>query len=438
MYGQTEATARMAYLPPELASKSPSAIGRAIPGGSLTIAGGADVGELVYRGPNVMLGYAHRPADLGLGRTVSTLRTGDIGRLDADGLFEILGRVGRFIKPFGVRVDLDDAERVLAEEGCSAACTGTDTELVAVVARDADPEAVHAHLTRRTGLPRHAVRVVAAEKLPRRDNGKIDYAAVAAIAAQKSRPKHRPSRRRQSVREVFRAAFPLHDLPDEASFTELGGDSLTYVQVSVGLQRVIGRVPPGWPDVPIATLAGLAPTRRWWTAVETPVVLRAAAIILVVGSHVGAFRLLGGSHVLLAVAGWAFASFALAARPATSPARAVLQSAGRIALPSALWILARSTTQVDLDPANALLVNYVIDPSRWGYWYVETLCQGLLILGLVFAVPVVRRAERAHPFGLAVAALAVAMVGRMLPDDGNEFTARMMSLHSVFWIFALG
>ena len=62
MYGQTEATARMAYLPPAIARHRPSAIGRPIPGGRLELRPVEglpdDVGELVYRGPNVMLGYA--------------------------------------------------------------------------------------------------------------------------------------------------------------------------------------------------------------------------------------------------------------------------------------------------------------------------------------------------------------------------------------------
>ena len=71
MYGQTEATARMAYLPPHLAATRPEAIGVPIPGGSFEIdpsdAGDPDEGELVYRGPNVMLGYASSRRDLALG-----------------------------------------------------------------------------------------------------------------------------------------------------------------------------------------------------------------------------------------------------------------------------------------------------------------------------------------------------------------------------------
>ncbi len=74
MYGgATEATARMAYLPTNLARTRPTAIGRPIPGGSFSIEPVDDwpddgTGELVYRGPNVMMGYAHTPPqDLALG-----------------------------------------------------------------------------------------------------------------------------------------------------------------------------------------------------------------------------------------------------------------------------------------------------------------------------------------------------------------------------------
>lgn len=83
MYGQTEATARMAYLPPELAASQPAAVGVPIEGGSFELADG----ELIYRGPNVMLGYAEHPADLALGRTVDALATGDLARRTPDGLY---------------------------------------------------------------------------------------------------------------------------------------------------------------------------------------------------------------------------------------------------------------------------------------------------------------------------------------------------------------
>lgn len=113
---------------PDRLDARPGAIGVAIPGGTLTVdrPDGDGVGELVYRGPNVMLGYADGPADLARGRTVDALHTGDLGRV-RDGLFEVVGRRSRFVKPFGVRTDLDGLEHLLARHDVAAACAGTDT-----------------------------------------------------------------------------------------------------------------------------------------------------------------------------------------------------------------------------------------------------------------------------------------------------------------------
>ena len=74
MYGQTEATARISYVPPEALPEKAHTIGIPIPGGRLSIRSGSqeitepDVeGELIYHGPNVMLGYAEHHEDLALG-----------------------------------------------------------------------------------------------------------------------------------------------------------------------------------------------------------------------------------------------------------------------------------------------------------------------------------------------------------------------------------
>ena len=81
------------------------------PDESLEATGG--VGELVYAGPNVMLGYAERSADLALGATLAELRTGDLARCADDGVWEVVGRRGRHAKVFGLRLDLDHLERQL-------------------------------------------------------------------------------------------------------------------------------------------------------------------------------------------------------------------------------------------------------------------------------------------------------------------------------------
>jgi acyl-CoA synthetase (AMP-forming)/AMP-acid ligase II len=461
MYGQTEATARMAYLPPELARTAPEAVGVPIAGGSFSIdAPPGQVGELVYSGPNVMLGYARTPEELALGRTVDELRTGDLGRRRADGLYEVVGRSNRVIKPFGLRVDLEHVEHLLHDEGFGGVCTGTDDELVVVVPGRPDPGAVRRLVAGRIDLPPEAVRVLVTREIPRLANGKVDHGAVARLArpgggigarwaalggpARPGRARAPVGRRPRTVREAFRAVFPARDLPDDATFVGLGGDSLSYVRMTVELQRVLGHLPPDWDSTPINRLEELrgpvnrAPVWLRTSTMETAVVLRAVAIVLVVGSHIGSFRLLGGAHLLLGISGWAFARFALAPGADLTPSRAVLRSVVRTAVPSVLWISWRASVQDDMDFTNALLLNQWLDPHAWGYWYVETLCQALLLLAVLFSVPAVRRLERAHPYRFAAVALLVTSAGRLFPDRGNDFSDRLMSVHLVLWLFVLG
>jgi len=139
MYGQTEATARIAYVPPERLLDKIGSIGIAIPGGELelmdenntpvTTAGA--IGELCYRGPNVMLGYATVVADLACPDTQNSyLRTGDLAWRDEEGYYFMAGRLHRFIKLFGNRIALDEIEAQLSAAGHDVAVTGRDDLLV--------------------------------------------------------------------------------------------------------------------------------------------------------------------------------------------------------------------------------------------------------------------------------------------------------------------
>lgn len=121
MYGQTEATARIAYVPPDRLPAKIGSIGVAIPGGRLWLepveAGDQVQDELVYSGPNVMLGYAQSAADLARGDDQQgVIRTGDLGRVDGDGFFYITGRRKRFAKIFGSRVSLEDVEDAIERQ----------------------------------------------------------------------------------------------------------------------------------------------------------------------------------------------------------------------------------------------------------------------------------------------------------------------------------
>jgi len=179
MYGQTEATARMSILPPSALLAKLGSVGLPIRGGSFSI----DSGEVVYSGPNVMLGYASARSDLARGDEMQgRLYTGDLGSLDEDGYLYISGRLKREAKVAGHRVNLDEVETLLKQHGPTAALEDAGKILIFCEWGDA---AVHSaalrELARRLRFSMHAFDFRYVPALPVSSNGKIDYASLAAL-----------------------------------------------------------------------------------------------------------------------------------------------------------------------------------------------------------------------------------------------------------------
>lgn len=449
MYGQTEATARMAYLPPHLARTHPHTVGVAIPGGSFRlepVAGaGPGVGELVYTGPNVMMGYAESPGDLRHGADTTELRTGDLARI-SDGLVEIVGRRSRFAKLFGQRIDLDRVQTLLALGGYDAACAeAADAEqLVLAVPGAPDPEAlaeVAAAVTADTGLPPHAIRAVAVDALPRLANGKTDHAAVSRLQPAPSTDAGSPA---DSLARLYGRVLGREVGPQD-SFVTLGGDSLSYVELSLRLERRLGRLPADWPERTVADLAlgDLAAPRRRFARIDTTIPLRALAIVMIVGSHSNLWTLLGGAHVLLAVAGANFARFHLTDEGSRERLRRVGRAAARIAVPAVLWIGLVSLVAGTYPLRTVLLLNDLLggrgwSEPAWHFWFVEVVLMLALGAGLLTSVPRVMALERRHRFGLAAGLTALALVPRWWATwssyDGDVIHSSLF----VAWLFLGG
>lgn len=175
MYGQTEASPRMSYIPPEYVLEKAGSIGITIPGGELSIA--EETGELIFKGANVMMGYAENLADLEKGDECGNmLYTGDTAVVDEDGYFTITGRMKRFIKLFGLRINLDDVEKKLEEQfQVSLACTGNDDKLVVAIESDEHVESMKKSIEEIYMLHKSAFKVVVIKAIPRFTNGKTDY-----------------------------------------------------------------------------------------------------------------------------------------------------------------------------------------------------------------------------------------------------------------------
>jgi acyl-coenzyme A synthetase/AMP-(fatty) acid ligase len=186
MYGQSEATARMSWLPPEKSLEKCGSIGIAIPGGRFelvdpegqTINEPDTTGELVYYGENVTLGYAESAEDLPRGdERGGVLATGDLARRDAEGYYYIVGRKNRFLKMFGNRVGLDEVERLLKDRfpGTDCACAGRDDQMYVFATAGAPLEEMKRYLAETTGLYHTSLRLCEIPEIPKNEAGKTLY-----------------------------------------------------------------------------------------------------------------------------------------------------------------------------------------------------------------------------------------------------------------------
>lgn len=181
MYGQTEASPRISYVPHDCAMEKLGSVGIPIPSGKVAIVEGvpgSGEGELVYEGPNVAMGYAQTVADLANGdRFGGRLHTGDQARIDTDGFITIVGRKTRFIKLHGISVNLDHAESVLRNAGVDCMLVGKENFLV-VCTTGTDLETVRAALSANFDFHPSVVRIQNCETLPLTGSDKPDYAEL--------------------------------------------------------------------------------------------------------------------------------------------------------------------------------------------------------------------------------------------------------------------
>jgi acyl-coenzyme A synthetase/AMP-(fatty) acid ligase len=189
MYGQTEATARITYVPYEKLNNKIGSIGISIPGGKLKIMNDGveinnpnEVGEIVYQGDNVMLGYAETLDDLTKGDELNgELLTGDLGYKDEDGFFYVTGRMKRFIKIFGLRINLDEVQKMIENHfKISVACTGKD-ELLKILVHSDDhitEVKVKEEVMKMYKLNFKSLVVKSTNQIPTNNSGKYDYKKI--------------------------------------------------------------------------------------------------------------------------------------------------------------------------------------------------------------------------------------------------------------------
>jgi acyl-CoA synthetase (AMP-forming)/AMP-acid ligase II len=192
MYGQTEATARLSYVPPELLETKLGSIGKGIPGVRLAVLNEAglqvrpgEVGEIVAEGDNVTQGYWRAPLESAVSFRQGKLHTGDLARIDEEGFIYIVGRAKDFLKCGGKRVSCRQLEeQILGYEGVlEAAVIGVPDEILGdavklfIVPRDGAgggfAQRVRLFCKERLPLPLVPREIVVMPALPKNAAGKV-------------------------------------------------------------------------------------------------------------------------------------------------------------------------------------------------------------------------------------------------------------------------
>ncbi len=460
MYGQTEATARIAYLRPELLARYPDAIGQAIPGGELwlenescTRVAPGEAGELIYRGPNVMMGYASDRGNMADPPGPDILRTGDLAAEIEPGIFRITGRKNRFVKLFGLRVGLDDLEARFREVGAEAFAAGDDILVVIAAVARADLDKSR-QVVIQLGLPDDRFTFVQFPEIPRLPGGKIDYPAILR-AARIQEDHHRPAKAdaMETVVQLYQRLARGAPLKESDSFQSLNGDSLSYVQCSIAVEEALGETPDGWESVPLARLRVLARARTahgsaiWHlTWLGSDVVVRCLAIMQILFQH-ALGNVEGGADILMMLAGLSWARFQHTRLTTGGSGAAFLDFMRR-------YLLIYLGIMFGVFAINQKIIwshQFFISTFRgdWGgilntYWFIESLTWCVAVICVVLAVPAIRKFAARKPtfFSLAFigAALAIRLIGgQMLDAAAHLFRSpdQMLIYFATGWAIAL-
>tara|TARA_B100000315_G_scaffold248206_1_gene277821 strand:- start:3688 stop:5109 length:1422 start_codon:yes stop_codon:yes gene_type:complete len=184
MYGQTEASPRMSYLEISKLLNKYESIGKPISGGQFWIENkkgnkinkNNEIGELIYSGDNVFMGYSNSYHDLNKKDEVhGVLKTGDLVKKDNEGFYFIVGRKKRFIKLYGDRVSLDYLENKLQSKNYNAACTGSDDKLVIFCEKKKTKKINKSKIAEVVNIIASRFKLIEIENLPKNQNKKISY-----------------------------------------------------------------------------------------------------------------------------------------------------------------------------------------------------------------------------------------------------------------------
>jgi len=467
-------------------------------------------GELFIAGEGVAKGYRNReeqtkerfiPDVLSENLDARMYRTGDLVKVLDDGELVYLGRLDSQVKIRGYRIELGDIEAAIKELDGIKQCVVSVFEinhrsksLVAYIVADE-----HANKIGITNLkeylkpliPEYMIPsfVVHLGEMPLTPNNKVDRKALPAPRAEVTKPTSNVGSQVQGVNnkvdqseesldetiiQSWKKILGIQNINPNDTFVALGGDSLSFVQITLELEKILGQLPDGWENKSVGELSAIKESpiseslltstssavitrsaakktnvkstsviTSITSSIDATIFVRAFAIISVVFMHAFShWGIKGNTSVLFMVAGLLFAKFQLQQVFSSGSVKPVLISAWRIFLPSTLfmgaWLWWNDIYMLDILLLYSNLFGTHV--TNYGYyWYIQVLLQILFIVALLFSIKPLLEFAKSEPFKFGIAILAVTFVAflvllRGLPGDWNLHRLPAIPL----WYFMIG
>lgn len=225
------------------------------------------------------------------------------------------------------------------------------------------------------------------------------------------------------VRTYFSQFFPGRDIGSQDSFETMGGDSLSYIQFSLGFERRFGQLPGEWESMTIAQLeqstvlsTDASGSAAFWSKLPSATLTRAFFMICIVALHFDTFvysHSWGAAYFLFMLCGYSVMRFQWPEISRTNKVDTIFGTIVRVAIPTVMVIIAMQLWSRTFEPKPLLLISNWFDPSKYKvayYYFAEIYMQLLLIVAALFSVPVVREWFRRKPIASCIAFIAVALM----------------------------
>lgn len=395
--------------------------------------------------------------------------TGDYGMLRSDGYIVLKGRIDDQVKIRGFRVELGEIVSALEQEATvqnavvlSHQAQNGENFLFAYLMKQSDANISEEVLTNQVKeaisikipsymVPNHYIWL---ESIPLLPNGKINRAELIKIGQEFNLDKanrdfhFNENENQESILNTlikqWKMILNVSVLDTNKSFVALGGDSLSFIQASLVIEKNLGWLPEDWEKKPLNEIAKLKPKLgNKTTRIGMPILIRALSIALIVLGHFGILEIAGSTVALFIISGWSIGKYQINTILTNNSIRPFLSTITKIFIPTALiTALLQLFFMKNIYWLNLIGISNFINPNYGyygGYWFVMVMMQNLIVLAFIFYFKKIRELFRKNFYRSSyVACLLMILAMNVAPSFWNTDYLFNRLPHMTIWAMFLG